>query len=141
MKKHTGLAAATNRWRIRVATAVFIAGILAVAVLNLPKGFDTNLSKIGTGKPALVFFYDSNLLISNQQAREMNKVRESLAEELHFLIADIGRPDAQLFMKQHQAARVQLLFFAADGSLLNRTEALVTAEDLLVLINKPPAPK
>jgi len=115
--------------------------MLALAVLNLPKGFDTNLSKIVAGKPALVFVYDSNLLISNQQAREMNKAREILAEKLHFLIADTGRPDAQLFMQQHQAARAQLLLFAADGSLLNKTQALVTAEELLVLFNKSLAPK
>jgi len=110
--------------------------VLALAVLNLPKGFDTNLSKIGTGKPALVFFYDSNLVISNQQTREMDKAREILAEDLHFLIADIGRPDAQLFMQQHQSARTQLLLFAADGSLLNRTQGLMTAEELLVLFSE-----
>jgi len=141
MQEHTGPAAVPYRWRMRGAAAVFIVGMLALVMLNLPRGFDTNLSKIGAGKPALVFFYDSNLVISNQQAGEMDKAREILAQELHFLIADIGRPDAQIFMQRHQAARAQLLLFAADGTLLKRTQALVTAEQLLVLFNKSLAPK
>ena len=141
MQEHTEPAAVRYRWRIRGAIGIFIAGMLALAVLNLPRGFDTNLSKIGAGKPALVFVYDKNLVISNQQAGEMDKAREILAEELLFLIADTGRPDAQLFMQQHKAARAQLLLFAADGSLLDRTQSLVTAEELLILINKSLAAK
>ncbi len=141
MQEHTNPAAAPNRWRTRGAIALFIAAMLALVVLNLPRGFDTNLSKIGAGKPALVFVYDSNLVISNQQTGEMDKAREILAEELHFLVADIGRPEGQLFMQQYQAERAQTLLFAADGSLLKRTQGLVTAEQLLVLFNESIAPK
>lgn len=131
MQAHSEPAAGARRWRGRVATALFIAGMLALAVLNLPRGFDADLGKIGAGKPALVFVYDPNLVVSNQQTGEMDKAREHLGEELHFLVADVGRPGTQQFMRQHQAAPTQILLFAADGSLLERARSLVTAEQLV----------
>jgi hypothetical protein len=125
-----------GRWWRRGAAAAFIAAMVALAALTLPRSFDADLGKIGAGKPALVFVYDPNLVVSNKQTREMDKARESLADQLHFLVADIGRPDTQQFMRQHQAAPTQLLLFAADGDLLNRNQALMTAEQLLQLFNE-----
>lgn len=136
MQAHSEPAAGARKWRARAATAVFIVGMLALAVLNLPRGFDADLGKIGGGKPALVFVYDPNLVVSNQQTGEMDKAREHLAEQLHFLVADIGRPDTQQFMRQHQATPTQILLFAADGSLLERTRGLVTAEQLVRLFDE-----
>jgi hypothetical protein len=117
-------------WR-RIATAAFLAAFLGLAVMSFPRGFDTDLSKIGAGKPVLVYVYDPNLVVSNQQTRELDVVRESLGDALHFLIADVGRPDAQLFMRQHQASPTQLLLFAPDGSALGRMQGLVSSEQLL----------
>ena len=56
MHEHTGPAVAHRWWR-RGAMALFIVGMVALAVLNLPRSFDADLSKIGAGKPALVFVY------------------------------------------------------------------------------------
>lgn len=117
-------------WR-RIATTLFIAALLGLAVLNLPRSFDTDLSKVGSGKPALVFVYDPNLVISNQQTRELHAAQESLGDTLHFLIADVGRPDAQRFLEQHQARPTQLLLFASDGTRIGSMQALVTSEQLL----------
>jgi hypothetical protein len=99
--------------------------------MALPRGFDTDLTKIGAGKPALVFVYDPNLVASNQQTREMDVLRESLGDTLHFLIADVGRPDAQQFMQRYQATRTQLLLFAPDGRLVLRMQGPATSEQLL----------
>ena len=136
MQVHTEPATGGHRWWKRVATAAFIAAMLALVVLTLPRGFDADLTKIGAGKPALVFVYDPNLVVSNKQTREMDKARESLADELHFLVADIGRPDTQQFMRQHKATPTQILLFAADGSLLERTQSLMTTEQLLQLFDQ-----
>ncbi len=125
-----------GRWWKRGATAAFITGMIALAVMTLPRSFDADLGKIGAGKPALVFVYDPNLVVSNKQTREMDKARENLADELHFLVADIGRPDTQQFMRRHQATPTQILLFAADGSLLERTQSLMTAEQLLQLFDQ-----
>jgi hypothetical protein len=117
-------------WR-RIAITAFLVAVLGIVVMSLPKGFDTDLSKIGAGKPAVVFVYDPNLVVSNQQTRELDEVRESLGHALHFLIADVGRPEGQQFMRQHQASATQLLLFAPDGSVLDRMQGLVTSEQLM----------
>jgi hypothetical protein len=121
-----------NRALKRIATVAFVAALLGLAVMSLPRSFDTDLSKIGAGKPALVFVYDPNLVVSNQQARELDAARASLGDDaLHFLIADVGRPDAQQFMQQHQARPAQLLLFAPDGSVVGRMQAVVSSEQLV----------
>ncbi len=131
MQEPTQGAVRRNRaWR-RIALTVFLVALLGLAVMSLPRGFDTDLSKIGAGKPAVVFVYDPNLVVSNQQTRELDAVRESLGDALHFLIADVGRPEAQQLMRQHQARPTQLLLFAPDGSVLGRMQGLVTSEQLL----------
>ena len=83
------------------------------------------------GKPVLVFVYDPNLVVSNQQTREMDKARETLGEELQFLVADVGRPASQAFMQQHQARSPQLLLFGRDGTPLDRAQAVMSADQLM----------
>lgn len=125
----------------RVATAAVLAALLGLAVLALPKGFGTDLSKIGAGKLALVFVYDPNLVVSNRQTGEMDKVREILGDKLNVLIADVGRPEAQQFMQRHQADRTELLLFAPDGRLVGRMQALITSEQLLKSIEAASGPQ
>jgi hypothetical protein len=120
-----------NRALKRIAIMAILAALVGLAVMSLPRSFDTDLSKIGAGKPALVFVYDPNLVVSNQQARELDAARASLGDALHFLIADVGRPDAQQFMQQYQAGTAQLLLFAPDGSVVGRMQAVVTSEQLV----------
>lgn len=141
MPAHTGPAAGTRKWRARVATLLFIAAMVAMAALALPRGFDADLGKIGAGKPALVFVYDPNLVVSNQQTREMDKTREQFGDKLHFLVADVGRPDTQQFMRQHQATPTQILLFAADGSLMARRRSLMTADELVRWLETSSAPR
>lgn len=120
----------TSKTGMRIAMVLFIVAVLAMVVVALPRGFDTDLGKIGAGKPALVFVYDPNLMVSNQQTREMDALRETLGDAVHFLVADIGRPESQPFMQRYQADRTQLLLFAPDGRPAARMQALVSAEDL-----------
>ena len=134
MRSDSRNAGHSHRWWIRDATALFLAGVAALAVMILPKGFDTDLSQSGDGKPALVFVYDANLVVSNEQTREMDKARRILGNELHFLVADIGRPASQAFMAQHEAKYTQLLLLAADGQPLGKKQAPMTAEQLVALI-------
>ena len=116
---------------IRTITAVFLLGVATLMVVVMPRGFDTDLSQIGAGKPVLVFVYDPNLVVSNQQTREMDKARETLGEELQFLVADVGRPASQAFMQQHQARSPQLLLFGRDGMPLDRAQAVMSADQLM----------
>lgn len=120
----------SKAWQ-RIAITAFLVAMLGLVLMNLPRGFDTDLRKIGAGKPAVVFVYDPNLLVSNQQTRELDAARESLGDALHFLIADVGRPEGQQFMREHQASSTQLLLFAPDGQVLSRMQGLVSSDQLI----------
>jgi hypothetical protein len=119
-------------WGILIA-AIFIAGMVAVALLNLPKGIDMDLDKIGDGKPALVFVYDANLSVSGMQTETINRIRSDF-EQVHFLVADIGRPQAQAWLQLHQARPAELFFIDAQGTVRQRQHAPLTAEDLAAAI-------
>ena len=95
-----------------------------------PKPIDMNLEKIGNGQKSVVFIYDPNLAVSNQQAIEMNKARELIGEKAILLIADIGDPNSENFRKQYQARAAELLFFDKAGELLDRKTAVIYAGDL-----------
>jgi len=114
-----------------IAAGIFIASIVALAVVNLPKGFDMDLAKIGNGKPAVVFVYDSNLAISGMQTGEMNSIRDKFDDRVLFLIADVGRPMASEWMRQNQARAPDLLFFDAEGNLQHRQPAPLLAGELI----------
>ncbi|MCK7595331.1 hypothetical protein [Pseudomarimonas salicorniae] len=123
-----------NRLFKRLGVAAVLVALVGVALLSLPRAFDTDLGKIGSGKQALVFVYDPNLVVSNQQTRVMDEVRELHGDALHFLVADVGHPDTRHFLTRHQARPIQLLLFSADGRELQRMQGLVPAEALLAAI-------
>lgn len=126
----------------KVSRVWVVLGILGVIVLlviillaNAPRGFEMDLSNIGNGEPALVFVYDPNLTVSATQTAEMNKIRDDLSERIQFLVADIGRPEAQRLMQEHQVGPAALLIFSGDGRLLKVQRALMEAEQLANMIN------
>jgi len=104
--------------------------VIAVAIL-LPKPIDTDLAKIGNGQNSVVFVYDPNLAVSNQQANEINRAREMIGEQANFLAFRFGDPRKDGFKDQYQARSADLLFFNADGELVERQIALLDAETLI----------
>jgi hypothetical protein len=92
-----------------------------------------NLEKIGSGKVSVVFIYDPNLVVSNQQTIEINKARDIIGDKVIFLIAKVGDPKSEGFRSRYQASSKDLLFFNANGQLTDRKVALVSAEQLLAI--------
>ena len=110
--------------------AFSIIAFVIVFFANMPKPIDMNLEKIGNGQRAVVFVYDPNLAVSNQQATEMNKAREIIGEQAIFLIAKTGDPESEGFKKRYHARSPDLLFFNREGELVDRQVALLSAEEL-----------
>lgn len=123
------------RWWVGLAVFGSIAALLAVLLMNAPRGFDTDLTKVGSGKPSLVFVYDPNLTVSNIQTTEINKIRDDLQQRLHLVLADVGRPDGQSFVQKHQADSGQLLLFSNEGTLLASQRGPIDAKLLNDWIN------
>jgi len=105
--------------------------LIAVASTFIPKPIDTDLEKIGNGQKSVVFVYDPNLVVSNQQANEIIKARESIGEQANFLIVRIGDPKREGFKNTYRVSSADLLFFNGDGELFDRQVALLNAELLI----------
>lgn len=107
-----------------------IASIIVVSTL-MPKPIDMNLEKIGDGQKSVVFVYDPNLAVSNQQAIEINKAIKIIGEQVNFLIVKIGDPESESFKNKYRVRSADLLFFDGDGELFDRQVALLNAELLV----------
>jgi len=107
-----------------------IAPIIMVFTL-MPKPIDMNLEKIGDGQRSVVFVYDPNLAVSNQQAIEINKAIKIIGEQVNFLIVKIGDPESESFKNKYRVRSADLLFFNGDGELFDRQVALLNAESLV----------
>ena len=108
-----------------------IIAFIAVVVAVIPKPINMNLEQIGNGQKSVVFVYDPNLAVSNQQSVEINKARTMIGEQANFLIVDIGDPKSDNFKRQYQATSSDLLFFNANGQLVDRQVALLSTDDLI----------
>ena len=92
--------------------------------------------QIGTGKPALVFVYDPNLVVSTSQTEQMNKARDQMGDRAFFLIAQISTPEGDKLIAQHRASPTELLLFDASGKLIERRFALMNAKALIQWITQ-----
>jgi hypothetical protein len=100
-----------------------------------PKGFKMSHEQIGTGKPAIVFVYDSNLSVSIKQSEEMNKARDQLGDQALFIFVKTGTPEGDELIAKHSAKSTEILLFNPSGILLKRQYALKNAKELVQLIN------
>lgn len=135
MQQESGEASRKPRWWIGLVVALGIAALVAALLLNAPRGFDVSIDQIGNGTPALVFVYDSNLTVSGSQTAQINKIRDNFDGRLQFLLADVGRPDAQRFVSQYQTGPGALLLFEANGSLTATERGLLEAPALEQWLN------
>lgn len=110
---------------------VLTLGVVAVFIAVVPKPISMNLDQIGSGQKSVVFVYDPNLVVSNQQANEMSRAREQLGEQAIFLVAKIGDPEGEGFKARYKARSTELLFFSKEGDLVDRKIALVSAENIV----------
>ncbi len=94
--------------------AVFV-GVLAIAVMLLPRGFKDDLTLIGQGTPAIVLTHDKNLVSSTQAMELLNRVRPDYKGQIQFLAVDVVTPTGINFSRGQQVGPVQLVMFNGRG--------------------------
>lgn len=110
--------------------AVFIAAF----IWSLPAAIDDDLNKIGNGKKSIVFIYDLNLVVSNQQTIEINNAKAELGDVVNFLVSRTGYPATDKLIQKYNAESAELLYFDENGDLFERKFALVNAADLKLIL-------
>ena len=112
----------------------FIAIFVAAFIWSLPAAIDNDLNQIGNGKKTVVFIYDLNLVVSNQQTIEINNAKAELGDTVNYLVTRTGYPETDTFMQNYKAEIAELLFFDESGELFNRKFALLNAADLTTIL-------
>jgi hypothetical protein len=113
---------------VTISILIVVIGLMWTA---MPKGFKMTHEEIGTGKPALVFIYNPNLVVNISQSEQMNKTRDLLGDRVFFLIAQIGTPEGDQLIAEHRANTSELLLFDRSGSLIKRQFALKSSNELI----------
>ena len=114
-----------------IASIVLLFGLL---LMLMPKGFTSNLEQIGTGKPAVVFVYDPNLVSSITQTEQMNEARSHLGDNVYFLLAREATPEGEAFITKYRARPTELLLFDSAGILIKRQPAVISANELMLWV-------
>lgn len=103
-------------------SAKLLVSLLIIAVLGgfiwsqLPRGaYPTDLSRVGSGQPALVLAYDMNYAGGMAVMELMNDIRADYAGKVEFLVAHLGMEDGQAFARLHDAGDGSVLLFNAEG--------------------------
>jgi hypothetical protein len=117
---------------ILAAVGIFVALFMSF----LPAPIDIDLSKIGNGKQSVVFVYDPNLVVSNQQATLLNEAKPVIGENVNILIAKTGYPDTEALLVQYRAEAAHVLFIDGDGSLIEKQFAPVDAATIASIVNR-----
>ena len=85
-------------------------------------GEEYDLSRIGTGQPAVVQVHDPTCVACRQLQRTVASLQKEFRSDFDFLIADLSRPEGQAFANQQRVRSVTLVFFAEDGQRLGELE-------------------
>lgn len=98
-----------------VATLAIIALSGALFIALMPRGYDTDLSRIGKGQPVAVLVHNAEYLASTELMESMNRLRGDYEPAVLFLLADLHVPPGKKFAAEHSANFDTLLLFDADG--------------------------
>lgn len=104
--------------------------LIAVVVLNLPRGYSDDLTRIGKGKAAVVLVRDKVAVQSFDLINVLDALRDKYPGRVEFLLTDFDTPEGRAFISANKAARATLVLFDANGKMVKILYAPQTVENL-----------
>jgi hypothetical protein len=118
-------------WRRRLIVGGFVAGAGLFIWSMLPKGgFPTDLTRIGQGQASLVLTMDSHYMAGAETMNLLRDLREEFGGSVQFLVASVGLPEGQAFVRQYQTVDGSVVLFDARGQSVARLLAPRTQAEL-----------
>jgi hypothetical protein len=108
---------------MRIAAGKAIAWLVVVALLVLfvaliPRGYSSDLSRIGKNQPAAVLTHDPGFLASAQLMEGINGLRKDFEPAVLFLVADLNTPQGRKFAEEQSVSFGALVLFDSQGRRL-----------------------
>jgi len=116
--------------KIKWVVAVLLLFLVATLVMNLPRGYSDDLTRIGKGKAAVVLVRDKSAVQSFDLMEVMNGIRDHYSDKAEFLLTDFNTPEGRAFMTANGAAKVTVVVFDASGNKVNVLFPPQTAESM-----------
>jgi len=111
------------------AVVIVLASVLIFSLLPMA-GFDSDVGKVGQGRPAVVLAFENYAPASMDTMDAFSRVRRDYAEQIEFLVADLGTPRGRAFVERNNAFTGQVMTFSGDGTRV-RVELLDGGEQAL----------
>jgi hypothetical protein len=105
--------------KIKLVVAILLVLLAATLVMNLPRGYSDDLTRIGKGKAAVVLVRDKSAVQSFDLMEVMNGIRDRYSDTAEFLLTDFNTPEGRSFMTTNGAAKVTVVVFDANGNKVN----------------------
>lgn len=128
VKRHAGAQAGAVKTRLVVAVSLLL--VVAILIMNLPRGYSDDLTRIGKGKAAVVLVRDKSAVQSFDLMEVMNGIRDRYADKAEFLLTDFNTPEGRAFMTANGAEKATLVVFDANGNKMNILYSPQTAESM-----------
>ncbi|WP_406672517.1 hypothetical protein [Natronospira sp.] len=110
---------------VTVPLVLLVIVLLAWLLLRmLPSGFETDLSLVGTGEPAVVLVHDHNYVESVTLMENLARVRDQHPEAMLYLVADLNHPRGQRFADNQDVDAVTLVLFDLHGNRVATTRGV-----------------
>jgi hypothetical protein len=104
--------------------------LVAVVIMNLPRGYSDDLSRIGKGHAAVVLVRDKSAVQSFDLINVLDAIRDKYSGQVEFLLTDFDTPEGRAFITANNAARVTLVLFDANGKPVKILHPPQTAESV-----------
>lgn len=103
---------------VRPLIIVAIIALVAVMVRLLPTGYDTDLTRVGSGQPTAVLIHDPNIVQSGNLMHAVDRVRADYEPDVAFLVADQNLDNGAAFATRQGLSIATLAVFSAQGDLI-----------------------
>lgn len=104
--------------------------LVATVMMNLPRGYSDDLTRIGNGQAAVVLVRDKNSVQSFDLMNVLEDIRDKYAGRVEFLLTDFDTPEGRAFITANHAARATLVLFDASGKPVKVLYAPQTVESV-----------
>lgn len=106
------------RYVPRTLTILAVIAVLGLVLTLMPRGYDTDLSQIGQGRPAAVLVHDPGFVASTELMEGVNRLRGDYEPKMVFLLADLNTPQGRRFAAEQSVDLGTLVLFDAEGRRL-----------------------
>lgn len=106
-----------NALRIAIVLLAIMA-LLVLFVALIPRGYDSDLTRIGKGQPTAVLTHDPGFLASGQLMEGINGLRKDFEPTTLFLVADLNTPQGKRFAEEQSVSFGVLVLFDSRGRRL-----------------------